>query len=410
MIKLLHISDVHLEAKFFNKSPASRTIMVQSIYDSLGKVIDLAIAEGFNGLIIAGDLFDGQRYSFKSERFLLEQFRRLEEADIDVFYCTGNHDPIGRDGLTVEMKKMKNAYVFDSERIETVVIDRGAVKYRVVSCGHDEASANLNKVKAFPAKTDDVITIGIAHTMVQSVREQVDNGDYMPCSLEDLESKNYDYWALGHIHKTMSVGSTGKIYYSGALQGINYKEVGAKGGIAVAIDDGGTATQFLEFSEILWDLLILDDLEEINSYEGLLNHIRQSVDMKLMWQMHSSDKLVLRIVLSGNTPLYGRLLDKENKRQLNRDLEGQDDLLDLNIKVGDIHPVIDREKIMSDDHILKFILDNLKEPVFLEQVKEAMKKDRFIGAHEDRERYMDQLLEGIEEPLISYMVRKDYED
>ena len=52
-----------------------------------------AVSEKLDAVLIAGDLLDGTQLSFETERFLLEQFRELADADIQVIYATGNHDP-----------------------------------------------------------------------------------------------------------------------------------------------------------------------------------------------------------------------------------------------------------------------------------------------------------------------------
>jgi DNA repair exonuclease SbcCD nuclease subunit len=62
------------------------------------RLADLALAERVDAVLIAGDLFDDERLSFQTERFILEQLARLNEVGIPVVYATGNHDP-GREGL-----------------------------------------------------------------------------------------------------------------------------------------------------------------------------------------------------------------------------------------------------------------------------------------------------------------------
>ena len=63
------------------------------------RLVDLALEERVDALLIAGDLFDDERLSFQTERFLLEQLKRLDARDVPVVYATGNHDP-GRAGLS----------------------------------------------------------------------------------------------------------------------------------------------------------------------------------------------------------------------------------------------------------------------------------------------------------------------
>ena len=47
---------------------------------------------------------------------------------------------------------------------------------------------------------------------------------YMPTRIEDLESLNYDYIALGHVHIRQQLGNE-NIYYSGNPQGFKFKEI-----------------------------------------------------------------------------------------------------------------------------------------------------------------------------------------
>ena len=64
------------------------------------RLVDLSLSERVDAVLIAGDLFDDERLSFQTERFLLEQLHRLDSERIPVVYATGNHDP-GREGTAL---------------------------------------------------------------------------------------------------------------------------------------------------------------------------------------------------------------------------------------------------------------------------------------------------------------------
>ena len=51
----------------------------------------------------------------------------------------------------------------------------------------------------------------------------------MPCSLDDLRRKGYDYWALGHVHGYEVLADDPPIVFAGNLQGRHARETGAKG-------------------------------------------------------------------------------------------------------------------------------------------------------------------------------------
>ncbi|KAI3473585.1 hypothetical protein Pfo_031002 [Paulownia fortunei] len=77
----------------------------------------------------------------------------------------------------------------------------------------------------FPQKNHQFdYQIGMYHGSVGA-----DGSPYAPFSVGDLLSKNYDYWALGHIHKRQTLNQRPFVGYSGNLQGLNLTETGPKG-------------------------------------------------------------------------------------------------------------------------------------------------------------------------------------
>ena len=92
-MRFVHLADVHLDTSFAGRSATVRRRLREASRDAFLRTADLAIREDANALLIAGDLFDGDRLSFQTERFLLEQMRRLEQHGVTVVYATGNHDP-----------------------------------------------------------------------------------------------------------------------------------------------------------------------------------------------------------------------------------------------------------------------------------------------------------------------------
>ena len=94
-MRFLHVADVHLDTSFSGRSEAVRRRLRDASREAFRNAVDLAIREDVHAFLIAGDLFDGERLSFQTERFLLEQTERLGDHGITVVYATGNHDPGG---------------------------------------------------------------------------------------------------------------------------------------------------------------------------------------------------------------------------------------------------------------------------------------------------------------------------
>ncbi|MCP4750782.1 MAG: hypothetical protein GY866_07810 [Proteobacteria bacterium] len=80
-----------------------------------------------------------------------------------------------------------------------------------------------------------MFNIGLLHT---SLDGREGHAVYAPCSVDDLLSKGYQYWALGHIHKQEFVSEDPWIVFPGCIQGRHIRETGAKGCVLVTVEDG----------------------------------------------------------------------------------------------------------------------------------------------------------------------------
>jgi len=58
-----------------------------------------------------------------------------------------------------------------------------------------------NLATAYPAAVPGLFNVGLLHT---SATGREGHEPYAPCTLDDLRVKQYDYWALGHVHKRKS--------------------------------------------------------------------------------------------------------------------------------------------------------------------------------------------------------------
>jgi DNA repair exonuclease SbcCD nuclease subunit len=64
------------------------------------------------------------------------------------------------------------------------------------------------------------------------------HANYAPCNLDDLRFKEYDYWALGHIHTREQLAADPYIIFPGNLQGRHIRECGGKGATLVTVVGG----------------------------------------------------------------------------------------------------------------------------------------------------------------------------
>ena len=88
-IKIVHTSDVHLDSR--GSDAAVEGFRSRAEYAFSG-VVDAALHEDADLLLIAGDLFDNNRVDDSNIHFVYHQFARLRPGNCQVVMLPGNHD------------------------------------------------------------------------------------------------------------------------------------------------------------------------------------------------------------------------------------------------------------------------------------------------------------------------------
>jgi DNA repair exonuclease SbcCD nuclease subunit len=356
-MKLLHLSDIHFGTKFLNKDPKIRQLLIDESYKTFDRVIDYVLKNDVKALLIPGDLFDGEYRSLRAEKYLIDTFEGLNSYGIKVFYALGNHDSniTFKNGFLRELPS--NVIIFNEEKPIAYLLED---EVYIHSCGHQSNIENRNLVKKFPHAKAGFYNIGLLHCSIVSNVKVSDL--YLPTKVEDLESKNYDYWALGHIHKRTEVGKN--IYYSGSLYGLSSKETGNKGGLLINLEDQECTVKFIDFSTINYETIAIDLQREAigNEYELL-----SILDQKLEGY---NKKMILKLIFTGETPLYSFLKEAVHREELIDEIARKDKILDVSFDVSAIERTVHYEDYIREDNILGYIEKNLENEDFREKILE----------------------------------------
>ena len=125
-----------------------------------------------------------------------------------------------------------------------------------------------------------VYHIGMLHGSIEGNK---DHDVYCPFKVNELINKDFDYWALGHIHKRQLLHESNPIIaYSGNIQGRHRKESGEKGFYLVEMNEEASTASFISTEEVIWtDAEVsvegLHNVSElIQKCEEIIGEIRQS--------------------------------------------------------------------------------------------------------------------------------------
>src|SRR5262249_24451804 len=183
-------------------------------------------------LVVAGDLYDHDCPNMQIAVFLRSQLRRLEQNGIGVVIIKGNHDAANR--ITSPLGLPANTRMLGEQRPETITFDELPVRIPVHGQSFRPGPISENLAASYPAPLSGYYNIGLLHT---SLGGTADHDPYAPCTLQELTSRGYDYWALGHIHKRAVLSSDPYVIFPGNLQGRHAKENGPKGCFLVEVSD-----------------------------------------------------------------------------------------------------------------------------------------------------------------------------
>ena len=198
-LKFVHASDLHIDSPFtglMKTDPQVGKELQEATYEAFNKLIKLCKDERVDFLVVAGDVYDGADRSPRAQIRFRDGLRELAEAGIQSFVVHGNHDPLN--GRFSSITLPEKAHIFgDSVSWKTAFRDGHAIaQIQGISYWQREVTDNL--ALQFTSPPDpDLFSIGLLHCNVGSISS---HDNYAPCTVEDLNKVDLDYWALGHIH------------------------------------------------------------------------------------------------------------------------------------------------------------------------------------------------------------------
>jgi DNA repair exonuclease SbcCD nuclease subunit len=301
MFKFLHAADIHLDSPRSGldldpDAPASE--IRQAPRRSLENIVQLAIDEQVDFVLIAGDLYDGDWKDFRTGLFFVEQMARLNDARIPVFMVAGNHDAANR--MTKTLKLPNNVKTFSDKKAETVHLEELGVAIHGRSFAKAAETEDLSL--QYPAPVPGQFNIGLLHTCATKSGE---HERYAPCTIEGLVRKGHAYWALGHIHTRDVMHADPHIVFPGNIQGRHIRETGAKGCVLVTVADNEQVSLDFRATDVLrWERCDVDANDAEDAYEVVE---RVSNKLKELAQLSDGRPLAVRVEVHGPTPAHHEL-------------------------------------------------------------------------------------------------------
>ena len=301
MLKFIHAADIHLDSPL-HRLEVYEGAPVEAIRGAsrraLENLVELALTEAVDFILIAGDLFDGDWRDYHTGLYFTAQMARLKAAGIAVFIVSGNHDAAGR--MTRRLPYPDNVHLFGHRAPETRRLD--PLKVAVHGQSFAKSAVTENLALGYPEPLPGYFNIGLLHT---SLTGREGHETYAPCSLDDLASRGYDYWALGHVHQFEIAAHRPPVVFPGCLQGRHVREAGVKGGVLVTVPEGSAPDIVHQPLDVIrWSRLTID-MDGLGNEKGALDRVGAALAEEA--QRNAPLPLIVRVVLTGATALHDTL-------------------------------------------------------------------------------------------------------
>lgn len=292
-MKFFHLSDLHIGLRLMNRDLREDQEYI------LDQITEAAVAERPDAIVIAGDIYDRAVPSAEAvevfDRFIAGLTAAVPETV--VMMISGNHDSAPRVNCFRSVLSRQNLYMIgmppekEGDHIEKVVLrdTYGEVNFYLLPfvkpsmvkqiVGVDENGNNLTYDETVRRliereEIDPALrNVLVSHQFYLSAGRRADEVERMDSEIRTVGNidevsaellERFDYAALGHIHKPMTVGSE-RFRYCGTPLACSVSEAGQQKGILMVEmeEKGNVHITALPLTPLRQVRVIMGSLEEV---------------------------------------------------------------------------------------------------------------------------------------------------
>ena len=199
-MKFIHVSDLHLGA--FSSFEKIHAIMIKNFTN----MMDFAIKENVDFIIISGDIFDSPYSMFNDLKNVVKKFREFIEKDKKIYTIPGSHDRkysertiydiLVASGIFTDVSRYENGRLIPTHDERT--------GFNLYGVGGLENSMDIEIIKKIE-KVNDNNSIFLFHAAIEGILPNVK-------SLKIWELPDgFSYYAGGHVHKRQILEKNGRL-------------------------------------------------------------------------------------------------------------------------------------------------------------------------------------------------------
>ena len=265
-MRILHFSDLHIGVENYGRTDPETGLSTRlgDFLASLDQVVEFALTEDVDLVLLAGDAYKGRDPSQTHQREFAKRLASLSEGNIPTFLLVGNHDlpnAVSRATAVEIFATLRVPNIYVGAGLQTYLVATRAGPLQILAVPWPRRSSMVGREESRGMSIDEIrqeverrmteaidirarqldpnVTAIIAgHVTVNGAtvgteRSMLLGRDHVLMA-SALERPQVEYVALGHIHKHQVLRSERPVVaYSGSLQRIDFSEEGDEKGFCV---------------------------------------------------------------------------------------------------------------------------------------------------------------------------------
>jgi exonuclease SbcD len=265
-MRILHFSDLHIGVENYGQTDPETGLSTRlaDFLSSLDEVVEYALTEDVDLVLLAGDAYKGRDPSQTHQREFAKRLARLSEASIPSFLLVGNHDlpnAVSRATAVEIFQTLQVPYLQVGSNLQNYTIPTKSGPLQILAVPWPRRSGILSREES-RGLTIEEVRQAVQDRMTQAIYARAESLDPdVPAILTghvtvngatvgtersmmlgqdhvllagDIGRPQVDYVALGHIHKHQILRNENPFMaYSGSLQRVDFSEEGDDKGFCV---------------------------------------------------------------------------------------------------------------------------------------------------------------------------------
>lgn len=256
-MRILHFSDLHIGVENYGRTDPETGLSTRlgDFLGSLDRVVDFALSQCVDLVLLAGDAYKGRDPSQTHQREFAKRLARLSDARIPTFLLVGNHDlpnATSRANAVEIFSTLRLPHTYVGSQLENYLVTTPSGPIQVLAVPWPRRSVLASRegnrglsieqirieiesrmteaISARAAQLDSAVPaiitghVTVSGATVGTERSMMLGQDHV-LLVSALERPQADYVALGHIHKHQILrNGPPMVVYSGSLQRVDFSE------------------------------------------------------------------------------------------------------------------------------------------------------------------------------------------